>query len=62
MSPADRVRTVMLATSDESIDPAGREFGRSVRLLPGSGTNEAEGGMPRFWDAMSLLLFAPSGS
>ena len=38
ISPAERTRTVTLAISEGSIGPAGREFGNTDRLLPGSGT------------------------
>src|SRR5436309_9472759 len=38
----ERVRTVILAIWVPSTEPAAREFGRSSRLLPGSGTYDSE--------------------
>jgi len=46
--PDARVRTVMLAISEGSIEPAGRELARGSRWLPGRGTKERMGDAGRF--------------
>src|SRR5713101_5025926 len=55
MSPPERTLTVMLAISERSTGPAGREFGNNSRALPRSATWDDEE-VAGVCDCIDLLL------